>query len=142
MKIVASVDNEARRHAVTVSTNGNGQPVAIAPKPAGSGSSVNGGELLCLAMATCYCNDVYREADRRGIAVTRVVVEARAEFGAAGAPAASLSYRASVTAHADEDAIRALMVHTDAVAEVQNTLRKGMPVTFEIGEAISATRDC
>jgi hypothetical protein len=33
----------------------------------GGGSSANGGELLCLALATCYCNDVYREAKKRGI---------------------------------------------------------------------------
>src|SRR5574339_292416 len=113
MLIEARVESRRQSHAVVLATDGSSRTLSIAPREGGPGSSVNGGELLCLAMATCYCNDVYREADRRGIAVTRVVVEARAEFGAAGAPAALLSYRASVTAHADEDAIRALMVHTD-----------------------------
>jgi len=53
----------------------------------------NGGELLCLAMATCYCNDIYREAATRAIEVIGVEVEAKAEFGAEGAPASRLSYR-------------------------------------------------
>jgi len=38
-------------------------------------------------------------------------------------------------AKADETAIRELMMHVDRVAEIQNTLRQGMPVAFEPGTA-------
>ena len=52
----------------------------------------------------------------------------------AGSPVTGVTDRARVVAGADEDAIRALMRHTGTVAEIQNTLRQGMPVTLvEIG---------
>jgi dienelactone hydrolase len=41
--------------------------VEFAEASSGLGSSANGGELLFLVLATCYCNDVYREAAKRGI---------------------------------------------------------------------------
>ena len=47
----------------------------IPTKQDGFGSSANGGELLFLALATCYCNDIYREASKRGIHVQLVDVE-------------------------------------------------------------------
>jgi organic hydroperoxide reductase OsmC/OhrA len=133
MLIEARVDNQLGQHTVTVSTNGAAHAIAIGPRASGLGSRANGGELLCLALATCYCNDVYREADNRGIAVTRVEVEAQASFGAPGEPATSIGYRAHVEARAAVPEIRALMEHTDRVAEVQNTLRRGISVRFEVG---------
>jgi organic hydroperoxide reductase OsmC/OhrA len=76
-----------RPHRVRPTTNGAAHAVVIPPRSSGFGSSANGGELLCLALATCYCNDPYREAEQRNIAVLRVAVEVQAEFGAAGEPA-------------------------------------------------------
>ncbi len=131
MKIEARLGNARSRHSVEVSTAGNARHVAIPPREGAPGSSVNGGELLRAAIATCYCNDVYREAAKRGIAVERVAVEVFAEFGDVGEPARSIRYTATVAARASDDAIRELMLHTDRVAEVHNTLRLGMPVTFE-----------
>jgi uncharacterized OsmC-like protein len=136
IRITARVDNVPGRHDVALTTNGASRTLAVAPRTSG-GSQANGGELLCLALATCYCNDVYREAAPRGIDVVRVEVEVEAEFGAAGEPARSLRYRANIEARAPDDVIVALMLHTDGVAEVQNTLRLGMPVAFEPGEARS-----
>jgi organic hydroperoxide reductase OsmC/OhrA len=136
--IEARVDNQRGRHAVTLSTNGVAHAITIDPRASGFGSRANGGELLCLALATCYCNDVYREADQRGIAVTRVEVEAQASFGAPGEPATSIEYRAHVEARALAPAIRELMEHTDRVAEVQNTLRRGTTVRFEVGRVTAA----
>lgn len=135
MQVSARVDNAFERHSVSLATAGAARELTVAPRASGFGSSANGGELLCLALATCYCNDVYREADRRGIAVVRVDVEAQAEFRAEGEPARSLRYRAHVVAKADEPTIRELMAHVDRVAEIQNTLRQGMEVLFEPGRA-------
>jgi len=84
MQVSASIENAFERHSVSLASAGAARELTIAPRARGFGSSANGGELLCLALATCYCNDVYREADRRGIAVVRVVVEAQAEFGGEG----------------------------------------------------------
>jgi organic hydroperoxide reductase OsmC/OhrA len=133
MQVSARIENAFERHSVSLASAGAARELTIAPRAGGFGSSANGGELLCLALATCYCNDVYREADRRGIAVVRVVVEAQAEFGGEGEAARTLHYRADVVARADEPAIRELMLHVDRVAEIQNTLRQGMQVAFEPG---------
>ena len=81
-----------------------------------------------LALATCFCNDIFREAGSRGIEVREVAVEATGEFPAAGSPASDIEYRASVTADCPEDAIRELVEHTDTVAEIHLTLRKGIAV--------------
>lgn len=138
MRISARVENREGQHQVTLSTNDNTHSLTIAPKATGFGSSVNGGELLFLALATCYCNDIYREAVKRGIRVELVAVEVDGDFGAEGEPATNVRYRATITAHADEDAIRALARDTDRVAEIQNTLRVATPVTLAEVEPIPA----
>ena len=130
MKISARVQNSEGQHQVTLSTNENVHSIDIPPRPAGFGSSANGGELLFLALATCYCNDIYREAAKLGIIVERVEVEVDGDFGAEGEPARNVTYRAAVAAQASEQQVRELMKYTDQVAEIQNTLRVGVPVTL------------
>jgi uncharacterized OsmC-like protein len=130
MNIRAQVSNKLGQHQVEVQTNDICQSLAISPRASGIGSSVNGGELLLAALATCYCNDIYREAAKRNIQVDAVEVEVNAEFGAEGTPARSVEYRAKVKAHATDEEIRALMRWTDQVAEIQNTLRSQTPVTL------------
>jgi uncharacterized OsmC-like protein len=46
------------------------------------GSSANGGEPLFLALASCYCNDIYRETAKRNIEVERVEVNGEGDFDA------------------------------------------------------------
>ena len=97
-------------------------------KPDGGGSAVNGGEFLLLALATCFCNDLYREAARLGIALDGVEVEARATFPGVGLAATDIRYRARVDSPAPATAVAELLRRTDAVAEVHNTVRAGVPV--------------
>ncbi len=92
---------------------------------------MNGGELLFLALATCFCNDIYREASRRKIAVGSVEVTVDGEFGKEGEPGRNIVYQANVAANASEREIRELIAHTDRVAEIQNTLRSGASVRLE-----------
>lgn len=131
MEISARVESRRDQHHVTLRTNGQSHTLEIAPKASGFGSSASGGELLALALATCYCNDIYREAAARGIEVQAVEVEVDAQFGGIGEPARQIRYRARVTADAPDDTVRALVEHTDRVAEVHNTLRGGIPVVLE-----------
>jgi uncharacterized OsmC-like protein len=138
MKISAQVQNSKGSHKVTLRTNNNEHSIEIAPKPTGFGSSANGGELLFLALATCYCNDLYREAAKRNIQVERMEVEVDGEFGGEGEHAKNITYRAKVAAQASEEEIRELMNFTDGVAEIQNTLRRGIPVTLSKIEVIPA----
>jgi organic hydroperoxide reductase OsmC/OhrA len=123
MNIPARVSNSKGEHSVALTTDGGGSALAIPAKSDGLGSSTNGGELLFLALATCYCNDIYREAKKRGIEVHKVAVDVSGDFGGPGDPAENITYRAKVTA-APIAAILDLMKHTDAIAEIHNTLRR------------------
>ena len=130
MKIRASVENRLNHHRAEVSTDGSGRSLHIESKTNGYGSSVNGAELLFLALATCYCNDIYREAEKCGIHIDGVVVEVTGEFGGAGEAAKRIEYSAKISSDAGEDAVRDLLIHTDAVAEIQKSIRNGVSVEF------------
>ncbi len=130
MKISARVENSRDNHQVTLQTEDRVHSIQIPPKASGYGSSVNGGELLFLALASCYCNDVYREAARRNIKVEQVEVTVEGDFGAEGEPAKNVTYRVRVSAQAGEDKIREMMMFTDTVAEIQNTMRTETPVVL------------
>ena len=136
MKISARVENSKDDHKVFLQTNENAHSIVIPPKPTGYGSSANGGELLFLALASCYCNDIYRESAKRNIKVERVEVEVNGDFGGEGDPALNVTYHAKVFADASEDEIREMMKFTDTVAEIQNTLRNGTPVVLTKIEAV------
>jgi organic hydroperoxide reductase OsmC/OhrA len=128
MEISATVTSSASAHAATVRTGAATQSLAVPPKATGLGSSVNGGEFLMLALATCYCNDLYREAARLRVPIEGAEVEATAEFPGVGLAATNIRYRAVVRSSASAEAIAQLLRETDAVAEVHNTVRAGVPV--------------
>lgn len=136
MKISARVKNSKDNHHVTVQTNDNVHSIVIPPKSGGYGSSANGGELLFLALATCYCNDLYREAAKRNIKVEQVEVEVDGDFGAEGEPAKNVTYRAKVAAQASEQEIQDMMRFVDTVAEIQNSLRVVTPVILSQTEVV------
>ena len=135
MQISAAVTSSASGFDATVRTGTAVQTLAVPPKSGGLGSAVNGGEFLMLALATCYCNDLYREAAHLGIRVESARVEASAEFPGIGLAATNIRYRARVTSPADDDTIARLIRETDAVAEVHNTIRAGVPVSLQRLEA-------
>jgi uncharacterized OsmC-like protein len=132
MKISTSLKNQKNVHSITVQTNDYAREVHIAPKDTGFGSSVNGGELLMLALATCFCNDIYREAKKKNITVSGVEVVVTGEFGAEGEAGRNFQYKAEVQSDAAPEVIQELIVHTDKVAEIQNTLRSGVGITLNI----------
>lgn len=136
MKIIAKVENSRDNHQVTLQTNDNVHSIAIPPKPTGYGSIANGGELLFLALATCYCNDIYREAAKRNLTIERVEVGVEGDFGAEGEPARNVTYYAKVFTNASEQDVREMMKFTDTVAEIQNTLRVGTPVLLSNVEVV------
>ncbi|CAA9557755.1 MAG: hypothetical protein AVDCRST_MAG86-497 [uncultured Truepera sp.] len=91
-----------------------------------------------MALATCTCNDRYREAAKRGLSVQHVVVEG--DFRAEGEPVQNVTYHVRVAAAASEDAVRELVSHTDRVAEIHNTLRVGTAVTSAAPRSWSYSR--
>ncbi len=124
----ASIRNQRGVHEVSLKAGDTPHALAISPRADGFASSVSGGELLFLALATCYCNDIYREAARRGIRVERVEVDVSGDFEREGGAGTNITYRARIKADAGREAILDLMRHTDGVAEIQNTLRAASPV--------------
>ena len=128
MQIAARGSNTPSGHQVEVETDHRKQSVAIPPKNTGRGSSINGGELLFVALATCFCNDIYREAAKRGIDVQDVKVEVTGAFGNPGEPAHDISYRVEVQSNVSQAAVDDLIRATDSVTEIQNTLRAGCEV--------------
>ena len=128
MLISATVKNSPSAHEVQVRTATVAQSLAVQPKPTGRGSSINGGEFLMLALATCYCNDLFREAVRLGIPIAVAEVEASGEFPGIGLAAKNIRYRARIESSASQADVAKLFRETDAVAEVHNTIRAGAPV--------------
>lgn len=128
MKISATINSALNAHQVVVQTDNAEKSIAINPKPEGFGSSVNGGELLMLSIATCFCNDIYREAKKRNITVHGVNVSAMGEFGGEGEPGTNFQYNAHVKSDASRNEIRELITHVNAIAEIHNTLRHGISV--------------
>lgn len=128
MKISAIVKNNPSSHDVRLSTQSRCRSLAVPANASGRGSDVNGGEFLMLALATCYCNDLHREAARLGITIDEVEVEAEADFPGIGLAATRIRYRVRVSSATDEATIASLVRHTDTVAEVHNTLRAGVAV--------------
>lgn len=130
MTISASIKSEFNQHEIVVQTNDSAKEMTIAAKPSGFGSSINGGELLMLSLATCFCNDIYREAAKRNIAVSGVDVTFSSEFGADGEPGLNFTYTVNVKSDAPASEIDELIRHTDRIAEIHNTLRKGVRVAL------------
>ena len=97
----------------------------------GNGLGFSGGQLLFLAIAGCYSNDVFREAARRGLVVHRVEVEVEGDWGGEPVRAQNVRYRAHVEGDAPEAELRSLLEHTDRVAEIPNSLRLGTDVILD-----------
>ncbi len=97
----------------------------------GGGRGFNGGQLLHLAVAGCVSNDLFREAAKRGITLTRVVVTADGDYGGQTATSSGISYSVEVAGQAPESDLAALVNHVDVIAEIPNSLRQGTPVTLD-----------
>jgi len=138
MKYSASMVNMDGKLDVLMKVGDKTNTVNIEPRPNGFGSSISGGEVLFLAIATCYCNDIYREAKKFDIKVDNVEVDVDGDFGSPGEAASNVKCRLKVTAQANEDEIRKLVEHTDAMAEIPKSLRNGTAVELSEVVAISS----
>ena len=136
MNITASVQSSKDGHNVVVATGDSQTSLDIKPKENGRGSSINGGELLFLSLATCFCNDIFREAENMNIAVHTLEVNVYGEFGGRGEPATDVSFDVKISADATAKKINELLNLTDSVAEIQNTLRIGVPVKLRQTEIL------
>jgi organic hydroperoxide reductase OsmC/OhrA len=128
MHITAHVINREASYTANLKSGEREHILSIPTKPDGQGSLANGGELLLLALATCYCNDLYREARRQGLIIDAVEVEVMGEYTGEGEPVGSLRYRATAWTTSAKEKVFEVMTHTDTVAEIHNTLRKAAEI--------------
>lgn len=129
MNVTATVKNSHKHNEMLVSTEGNEKEIKIHSGPSGFGSEVSGAELLFLSLATCFCNDLYREAAKRDMKIESVSVHVKGQFDREGEPGYHIRYKAEVEAPAHtQSEIEHLIDHVDAVAEIHNTLREGVTV--------------
>ena len=107
------------------------------PGDGGQGMGFNGGQLMLLAIGACYANDIFREADKRGVEVHGVRVVVECEWKGDPERAQDVRYSTRVEAAASEDEIMELIQYVDEIAEVHNTLRAGAELELADAEAIS-----
>ena len=74
---------------------------------------------------------MFREAAKRGIPLTRVVVTVDGGYGGQPATSTGISYSVEVAGQASESDLAALVNHVDVIAEIPNSLRRGTPVTLD-----------
>jgi len=106
----------------------------------GVGLGFNGGELLLLAIGGCYSNDIFREAEKRGLAVRNVEVTVEADWGGDPVRAQNVLFSVKIHSDAPERQILDLIHHTDRVAEIPNSLRFGTEVKLLEARAITGEK--
>lgn len=90
--------------------------------------AVNGAHVLHLSVALCVLNDTYREAERLGIEVDGVAVEADGGFDDEWR-STGIEYQVTVDARASAGDLARLGAVVDQVAEIPRAIRAGAPVT-------------
>ena len=90
--------------------------------------AANGAQLLHLSVALCVLNDTYREAERLGIALDGVAVEADGGFDDEWR-STGIEYAVTLDSRAPVEDLTRLTVLVEQVAEIPRAIRAGAPVT-------------
>ena len=88
---------------------------------------VNGAQVLHLSVALCVLNDTYREAERLGMTVDGVAVEADGTFDDQWR-STGIQYSVTLDSNAPAEVLERLSALVDEVAEIPRAIRAGAPV--------------
>ena len=88
----------------------------------------NGAHVLHLSVALCVLNDTYREADKLGLTLDGVAVEADGGFDGEWR-STGIRYAVTVESPAPTEEVAHLQSVVDEVAEIPRAVRAGAPVT-------------
>jgi organic hydroperoxide reductase OsmC/OhrA len=94
----------------------------------GGGLGFSGGQLLYLAIAACWSNDLYREAATMGIELDGVEITVDGDFPARGAGSTPITVDVLVRSSAPEERVRELIAEVERVAEIPRAIREGPPI--------------
>ena len=89
--------------------------------------AANGAHVLHLSVALCVLNDTYREAERLGVTVEGVAVEADGSFDEEWR-STGIEYSVTLDCAASAEAVERLGIVVDEVAEIPRAVRAGAPV--------------
>jgi hypothetical protein len=92
-----------------------------------AGPTANGAQLLHLSVALCVLNDTYREAQKLGVAVDGVAVEADGSFDDEWR-SNGVTYSVTLDARASAEDLTRLGAVVDQAAEIPRAIRHGAPV--------------
>jgi putative redox protein len=94
----------------------------------GGGLGFNGGQLLYLAIAACWSNDLYREATTMGIELDGVELTVDGDFPARGSGSTPITIEVVVRSAAPESKVRELIDEVERVAEIPRAIHDATPI--------------
>jgi organic hydroperoxide reductase OsmC/OhrA len=102
----------------------------------GGGLGFNGGQLLYMAIAACWSNDLYREAATMGIDLDGVEITVDGDFPARGSGSTPITVDVVVRSAAPEPRVRELIAEVERVAEIPRAIREAtaIEVTASVGQ--------
>jgi putative redox protein len=107
---------------------GQGGPFTLTvdrPTAAGGGGlGFNGGQLLYMAIAACWSNDLYREAATMGIELDGVELTVDGDFPARGSGSTPITVDLVVRSAAPEAKVRELIAEVERIAEIPRAIRE------------------
>jgi hypothetical protein len=103
-------------------------PHVWTPEGVVAAPAANGAQLLHLSVALCVLNDTYREAERLGVALRGIAVEADGGFDDSWR-STGIAYAVTLDSTAPAEELARLEAAVDEVAEVPRVLRAGAAVT-------------
>ena len=93
-----------------------------------AGPAANGAQLLHMSVALCVLNDTYREAERLGLDVDGVAVEADGGFDDEWR-STGIEYSVTLDSRASVEDLARLNTVVDDVAEIPRAVRAGAQIT-------------
>ena len=97
-------------------------------KAGGRGMGFNGGQLLCLAIGGCFCNDLQYVAYDMGIRLASIEVDVTVDFEGTPLIATAAVMRVAVTAIDKGVDIGGVIRRASEISSVTNSIRRGVPV--------------
>jgi putative redox protein len=111
---------------------GQGGPFTLTvDRPAaagGGGLGFSGGQLLYMAIAACWSNDLYREAATMGVDLDGVEITVDGDFPARGSGSTTITVEVVVRSSAPEERVRELIAEVERVAEIPRAIRDATPI--------------
>ena len=94
----------------------------------GGGLGFSGGQLLYMAIAACWSNDLYREAATMGVGLDGVEITVDGDFPARGDGSTPITVELVVRSSAPEERVRELIAEVERIAEIPRAIRDATPI--------------